>query len=141
MEAVGVIRGYTVNIDPAALGFMDTVIVHVTLESHSEETLYEFGRALAQIPEVLEAFLVSGDYDYYIRIAVRDTRGLRAPAARTALSHSGHPAQQVQLRAAPAEGIHAAADAARADIIACHFVRSRAIGYSCRDMHADPGWT
>jgi Lrp/AsnC family leucine-responsive transcriptional regulator len=74
METAGVIRGYTVNIDPAALGFMDTVIVHVTLESHSEETLYEFGRALAQIPEVLEAFLVSGDYDYYIRIAVRDTR-------------------------------------------------------------------
>ena len=33
-----------------------------------------FGWALAQIPEVLEAFLVSGDYDYYIRIAVRDTR-------------------------------------------------------------------
>lgn len=74
MEQAGVIRGYTVNIDPAALGFMDTVIVHVTLESHSEETLYEFGRALAQIPEVLEAFLVSGDYDYFIRIAVRDTR-------------------------------------------------------------------
>ncbi|WP_336235537.1 MULTISPECIES: Lrp/AsnC family transcriptional regulator [Achromobacter] len=74
MEAAGVIRGYTVDIDPASLGFMDTVIVHVTLESHSEETLYEFGRALAQIPEVLEAFLVSGDYDYYIRIAVRDTR-------------------------------------------------------------------
>ena len=66
MEAAGVIRGYTVDIDPASLGFMDTVIVHVTLESHSEETLYEFGRALAQIPEVLEAFLVSGDYDYYI---------------------------------------------------------------------------
>jgi len=74
MESAGVIRGYTVDIDPASLGFMDTVIVHITLESHSEETLYEFGRALAQIPEVLEAFLVSGDYDYYIRIAVRDTR-------------------------------------------------------------------
>jgi Lrp/AsnC family leucine-responsive transcriptional regulator len=74
MESAGVIRGYTVNIDPASLGFMDTVIVHITLESHSEETLYAFGRALADIPEVLEAFLVSGDYDYYIRIAVRDTR-------------------------------------------------------------------
>ncbi|AUL48927.1 AsnC family transcriptional regulator [Bordetella trematum] len=74
MENAGVIRGYTVDLDPAKLGFMDTVIVHVTLESHSEETLYEFGRALAEIPEVLEAFLVSGDYDYYIRIAVRDTR-------------------------------------------------------------------
>lgn len=74
MEREGVIRGYTVDIDPAALGFNDTVIVHVTLESHSEETLYEFGRALAEIPEVLEAFLVSGEYDYHIRIAVRDTR-------------------------------------------------------------------
>jgi Lrp/AsnC family leucine-responsive transcriptional regulator len=74
MESAGVIRRYTVDIDPAALGYMETVIVHVTLESHSEETLYEFGRALAEIPEVLEAFLVSGDYDYYIRIAVRDTR-------------------------------------------------------------------
>jgi Lrp/AsnC family transcriptional regulator, leucine-responsive regulatory protein len=39
-----------------------------------KKTLYEFGRALAQIPEVIEAFLVSSDYDYYIRIAVRDTR-------------------------------------------------------------------
>lgn len=74
MEIAGVIRGYTVDIDPAALGYMDTVIVHVTLESHSEETLHAFGQALADIAEVLEAFLVSGDYDYYIRIAVRDTR-------------------------------------------------------------------
>jgi Lrp/AsnC family leucine-responsive transcriptional regulator len=74
MEREGVIRGYTADISPEALGFMDTVIVHVTLESHSDATLYEFGRALAEIPEVLEAFLVSGDYDYIIRIAVRDTR-------------------------------------------------------------------
>ena len=28
----------------------------------------------ATIPEIQEAYLVSGDYDYYIRIAVRDTR-------------------------------------------------------------------
>jgi Lrp/AsnC family leucine-responsive transcriptional regulator len=74
MEADGVIQGYTVRVDPIAVGLTDTVIVQVTLESHTEETLYEFGRALAEIPEVLEAYLVSGDYDYYIRIAVRDTR-------------------------------------------------------------------
>ncbi|MEQ4617483.1 MAG: Lrp/AsnC family transcriptional regulator [Corticimicrobacter sp.] len=74
MEQAGVIRGYTVDLDPAQLGYQDTVIVHVTLDDHSEQTLYEFGRALADIPEVLEAYLVSGDYDYYIRIAVRDTR-------------------------------------------------------------------
>lgn len=48
--------------------------MQLTLESHTDETLYEFGRVLATIPEVQEAYLVSGDYDYYIRIAVRDTR-------------------------------------------------------------------
>jgi Lrp/AsnC family leucine-responsive transcriptional regulator len=74
MEADGVIQGYTVRIDPAAIGFTETVIVQVTLESHTDETLYDFGKTLEQIPEVLEAYLVSGDYDYYIRIAVKDTR-------------------------------------------------------------------
>ena len=74
MEKDGVIQGYTVRIDPAAIGFSETVIVQVTLESHTDETLFEFGKALEDIPEVLEAYLVSGDYDYYIRIAVRDTR-------------------------------------------------------------------
>lgn len=74
LEAHGVIKRYTVDLDAAKLGYHDTVIVQVTLESHSDETLYEFGRVLATIPEIQEAYLVSGDYDYYIRIAVRDTR-------------------------------------------------------------------
>jgi Lrp/AsnC family leucine-responsive transcriptional regulator len=74
MTDAGAIQGYTIKVDLAQIGYRDTVIVQVTLESHSEETLYEFGRALESIPEVLEAFLVSGDYDYFIRIAVEDTR-------------------------------------------------------------------
>ena len=74
MEAEGVIRGYTVRIDPVRIGLTDTVIVQLTLDSHTDQTLYEFGQALEQIPEVVEAYLVSGDYDYYVRIAVRDTR-------------------------------------------------------------------
>jgi Lrp/AsnC family leucine-responsive transcriptional regulator len=74
MEAEGVIQGYTVRVDPAAVGYHESVIVQVTLENHSEEILEEFGRRLEAIPEVLEVYLVSGDYDYYIRIAVKDTR-------------------------------------------------------------------
>ena len=74
MESDGVIQGYTVRLDPAAIGFTETVIVQITLDNHHEETLEEFGKALEEIPEVLEAYLVSGDYDYHIRIAVRDTR-------------------------------------------------------------------
>ncbi|MFY7863653.1 Lrp/AsnC family transcriptional regulator [Roseateles sp.] len=74
MEEAGVIEGYAVRVNAAKVGLADTVIVQVTLESHSDEALFEFGQALEQIPEVLEAFLVSGDYDYYVRIAVADTR-------------------------------------------------------------------
>ncbi|MBC7706718.1 MAG: Lrp/AsnC family transcriptional regulator [Rhodoferax sp.] len=74
LEAAGAIQGYTVKLDLARLGYRDTVIVQVNLESHSDETLYEFGRVLEIIPEVLEAYLISGDYDYFIRIAVQDTR-------------------------------------------------------------------
>ena len=96
LEAAGVIKRYTVDIDRATLGFRDSVIVQVTLESHSDETLYEFGRALSAIPEVVEAYLVSGDYDYYIRLAVRDTRDYerllreklyRIPGIRHSKSH------------------------------------------------------
>jgi Lrp/AsnC family transcriptional regulator, leucine-responsive regulatory protein len=74
LEEQGVIKQYSIVLDRARLGYRDTVIVQLTLESHTDETLYEFGRVLATIPEVMEAYLVSGDYDYYIRIAVRDTR-------------------------------------------------------------------
>lgn len=74
LEEAGVIEGYTVRLNAEKIGLKDTVIVQVTLDSHSDEALERFGRELEQIPEVLEAFLVSGDYDYYLRLAVADTR-------------------------------------------------------------------
>jgi Lrp/AsnC family leucine-responsive transcriptional regulator len=75
MEDAGVIEGYAVRVNPDKVGLSETVILHVTLDSHSDEALFEFGKALEDIPEVLEAYLVSGDYDYYIRVAVEGTRG------------------------------------------------------------------
>ena len=74
MEEAGVIEGYSVRLNAEKVGLKDTVIVQVTLDSHSDEALERFGRELELIPEVLEAFLVSGDYDYYLRLAVADTR-------------------------------------------------------------------
>lgn len=96
LEDDGVIRRYTVDVDRARLGWRDTVIVQLTLDSHTDESLYEFGRILATIPEVMEAYLVSGEYDYTIRIAVRDTRDYerllreklyRIPGIRHSKSH------------------------------------------------------
>ena len=74
MEEAGVIQGYTVRLNPQALGLSDTVLVQVTLDSHSDNTLEKFGETLAAIPEVVEAYLVSGEYDYLLRVAVKDTR-------------------------------------------------------------------
>jgi Lrp/AsnC family leucine-responsive transcriptional regulator len=74
MELAGVIEGYTVRLNAQALDLADTVLVQVTLDSHSDNTLEKFGETLAAIPEVVEAYLVSGEYDYLLRVAVKDTR-------------------------------------------------------------------
>ena len=74
MEEAGVIEGYTVRLNAQALDVGDTVMVQVTLDSHSDNTLERFGETLAAIPEVIEAWLVSGEYDYLLRIAVKDTK-------------------------------------------------------------------
>jgi Lrp/AsnC family leucine-responsive transcriptional regulator len=74
LEAAGVIEGYTVRLNAQALDLSDTVLVQVTLDSHSDNTLEKFGETLAAIPEVIEAYLVSGEYDYLLRVAVKDTR-------------------------------------------------------------------
>ena len=74
MEESGVIERYTVSLNAQALGLGDTVMVQVTLDSHSDNTLEKFGEILASIPEVVEAYLVSGEYDYLLRVAVKDTR-------------------------------------------------------------------
>ena len=74
MEDAGVIEGYTVRLNAQALGLGETVLVQVTLDNHSDNTLEKFGETLASIPEVIEAWLVSGEYDYLLRIAVKDTK-------------------------------------------------------------------
>jgi Lrp/AsnC family transcriptional regulator, leucine-responsive regulatory protein len=74
MEQSGVILGYTIKVDLEKLGYRNTFLVEATLDTHSDETLNAVARGLDLIPEVTEAYLVSGDYDYYMKIAVKDAR-------------------------------------------------------------------
>src|SRR5690349_6387872 len=64
LEDDGYITGYSAVLDQAKLGLSETVIIEVTLERHDDEVLENFGRALAALPEVLEAYLTTGEYDY-----------------------------------------------------------------------------
>ncbi len=73
LEANGTIERYAAVINQAALGLNDIVFIEITLQQHDEVVLQQFGSELARIPEVLEAHLVTGDYDYLVKVAVAGT--------------------------------------------------------------------
>lgn len=73
LEANGTIERYSAIIDQASLGLNDVVFIEVTLQQHDERVLQQFGSELASIPEVLEAHLVTGEYDYLVKVAVAGT--------------------------------------------------------------------
>ena len=75
LEAQGVIRGYRAELDQAALGLPDTVWIEVMTEKHDEAQLARFEEAIAAMPEVVEAWLATGEYDYILKAAVGGTAG------------------------------------------------------------------
>ena len=72
LEKSGVIRGYHARISNVALGHSVTVIVHMSLSGQSEAILSEFEAAVKRCPNVLVCYLMSGEYDYLLRIAAKD---------------------------------------------------------------------
>ena len=75
LEQDGVIEKYVTIFNQAAFGLADTVIVEARLERHDDAILKKFEQTLASLPEVVEAYLVTGEYDYYIKLAVDGTAG------------------------------------------------------------------
>ena len=72
LEAERVIRKRVVLLDPAKLNVGVTVFVAVKTSQHSTEWLARFSRAVADIPEVLDVYRMSGEVDYMLRIVVPD---------------------------------------------------------------------
>lgn len=75
LEEGGFIEGYAALLSQRALGLPDTVLIEVTLDRHDDDMLIRFGEELARLPEVMEANLLTGDYDYLIKVAVAGTEG------------------------------------------------------------------
>lgn len=71
LEAAGVIQGFGIRVDPAKLGFLETVIVQVILENHTEATHAAFQQSLQSVPAITEAYLITGDNDYLLKIVAR----------------------------------------------------------------------
>lgn len=72
LEKKGVIRGYHARVANRALGYSMTVIVHISLSGQFQKTLREFEEAVKRCPNVLVCFLMSGEYDYILRVAAKD---------------------------------------------------------------------
>jgi Lrp/AsnC family transcriptional regulator, leucine-responsive regulatory protein len=75
LEDAEFITEYVAILNQRALGLPDTVIIELTLERHDDDIFKRFGEALAQLPEVMEAYLLTGEYDYLIKVAVSGTEG------------------------------------------------------------------
>ena len=72
LEKAGIIRGYHARLSNAALGYKMTAIVHISLSGQFEKTLSDFESAIKRCPNVLSCHLMSGEYDYIVRIAAKD---------------------------------------------------------------------
>jgi DNA-binding Lrp family transcriptional regulator len=73
LESKGVISHYAANLNRRALGLELQVFIEVTLTSQRNEAHIDFEEAIANMPEVLEAHLITGEFDYLMRVAARST--------------------------------------------------------------------
>ena len=72
LENNGTIKGYRAIIDPERLGTGFVVIVTVGLARHLKKDQQEFERAMQAAPQVKECHSISGEFEYMLRIEVRD---------------------------------------------------------------------
>ncbi|MES9902367.1 MAG: Lrp/AsnC family transcriptional regulator [Sedimenticola sp.] len=77
LQRKGVINGVHADIQTKALGIGLEAICFIGLASHSRERVEAFQSEIKNMPEVRTLYLVSGQYDFLVHVAVRDTEHLR----------------------------------------------------------------
>ena len=70
LEEAGVITGYVAVVDQNRVGLEVNVFASIRLERQREEELERFNATVAQWPEVMECYLMTGTRDYLMRIVV-----------------------------------------------------------------------
>lgn len=76
LEASGVIDRYVAIANPEALGLDLNVFISISLKAQSKESLAQFEQRIAEHDEVMECYLMTGDSDYLIRVAVANIAAL-----------------------------------------------------------------
>ncbi|WBX70885.1 Lrp/AsnC family transcriptional regulator [Tenacibaculum retecalamus] len=72
LEKTGVITNYVALLDKNKIEKSFLVFCHLKLEKHTKEHIVVFEKEITKLAEVTECFHVSGDYDYILKIYVKD---------------------------------------------------------------------
>jgi Lrp/AsnC family leucine-responsive transcriptional regulator len=91
LEREGIIKNYVALINRSKVGKSFIVFCHIKLIQHTREFLTKFESQVVKLSEILECHHVSGDYDYILKIAVRDMEEYREflVTKLTTLEHIG----------------------------------------------------
>lgn len=101
LENEGFIRGYRAVLDPIMLGMDHIAFVEVKLSDTRERALAEFNHALKAIPEVEQAHLIAGNFDYLLKIRTHSMNDYRMVLAEkiSTLPHLAHTSTYVAMQA------------------------------------------
>lgn len=73
LEESGVIAGYRALLDAEKLGLTLMALIHISMDRHTPERFDNFERAVADLPQVLECLLLTGQSaDYQLKVLVKD---------------------------------------------------------------------
>jgi DNA-binding Lrp family transcriptional regulator len=72
LEDEGIITGYTATVSPSGLGYKQDIFVEVTLRGQDGASMSAFEAAIAGVKQVLSCWLMSGEFDYLVRVVARD---------------------------------------------------------------------
>lgn len=72
LEQAGLIRGYRAHLSEEARGNPSIIFVQVTLADQRQATMMAFEQALERAVPIVEAYLLSGESDYLLKVEVRE---------------------------------------------------------------------
>ncbi|QXP73457.1 Lrp/AsnC family transcriptional regulator [Tenacibaculum sp. AHE15PA] len=77
LEREGVITQYVAIVDKEKIEKSFLAFCHLKLEKHAKENIIVFEKEITKLEEVTECFHVSGNYDYILKIYVKDMNEYR----------------------------------------------------------------
>jgi DNA-binding Lrp family transcriptional regulator len=77
LQRTGVIRRFTVEVEPRAIGRSIEALISVRLRPGARHLMSAFGEGLRSVPEVSQFFFLAGTDDFLIHVTARDTDHIR----------------------------------------------------------------